>query len=83
MIDRIHIEQLEIHARVGVADSERAQPQRLTLNVTSWPNRAGPRDNIADTVNYSEVAASLREILRKLKRRIGGKTICDIGFRLG
>ena len=30
MIDRIHIEQLEIHARVGVADSERAQPQRLT-----------------------------------------------------
>jgi hypothetical protein len=31
MIDRIHIEPLEIHARVGVADSERAQPQRLTL----------------------------------------------------
>ena len=30
MIDRIHIEQLGIHARVGVADSERAQPQRLT-----------------------------------------------------
>ena len=30
MIDRIHIEQLEIHALVGVADSERAQPQRLT-----------------------------------------------------
>lgn len=31
MIDRVHIEQLEIHARVGVADSERAQPQRLLL----------------------------------------------------
>jgi dihydroneopterin aldolase len=63
MIDRIHIEQLEIHARVGVPDSERAQPQRLTLNVTFWPNRARPRDNIADTVNYSEVAASLKQFV--------------------
>jgi sigma-54-like protein len=43
MINRIHIEQLEIHVRVGVADSERAQPQRLILNATFWPNRAGPR----------------------------------------
>ena len=63
MIDRIHIEQLEIHARVGVADSERAQPQRLILNVTFWPNRAGSRDNIADTVNYSEIARSLKEFV--------------------
>jgi len=63
MIDRIHIEQLEIHACVGVADSERVQPQRLTLNVTFWLNRAGPRDNIADTVNYSEVAASLKQFV--------------------
>src|SRR5207253_7576335 len=34
VIDRIHIEQLEVHGRVGVPDSERAQPQRLTLNLT-------------------------------------------------
>jgi hypothetical protein len=37
MIDRIHIEQLEIHARVGVADSERAQPQRLTAGGSRLP----------------------------------------------
>jgi dihydroneopterin aldolase len=61
VIDRIHIEQLEIHARVGVPDSERAEPQRLILNVTYWPKRIGPRDNIADTVSYSEVAASLKQ----------------------
>src|SRR5437016_9847229 len=65
MIDHIHIEQLEVHARVGVPDSERAQPQRLTLNVTFWPNKAGPRDNIADTVNYSEVATSLKQFLHQ------------------
>jgi len=63
MIDCIHIEQLEIHARVGVPDSERAQAQRLILNVTFWPKRSGPRDNITDTVNYSEVATSLKEFV--------------------
>ena len=61
MIDRIQIERLEIHARVGVPDSERAQPQRLILNATLWPKTTGPRDNSVDTVNYSEVAASLRQ----------------------
>ena len=59
VIDRIHIEQLEIYARVGVPESERAEPQRLVLNVTLWPKKTRPRDNIADTVNYSEVAAAL------------------------
>ena len=63
MIDCIHIEQLEIRVRVGVPDSERAQAQRLILNVTFWPKRSGSRDNIADTVNYSEVAASLKQFV--------------------
>jgi dihydroneopterin aldolase len=70
MIDRIHIEQLEIHARVGVADSERAQPQRLILNVTLWPNKAGPRDDIADTVNYSEIALSLKQFVGQCDYRL-------------
>lgn len=70
MIDCIHIEQLEIHARVGVLDSERAQPQRLILNVTFWPKRSGPRDDIADTVNYSEVAASLKEFVAQRDYRL-------------
>jgi len=70
MIDCIHIEQLEIRARVGVPDSERAQPQRLILNVTFWPKRSGPRDHIADTVNYSEVAASLKEFVAQRDYRL-------------
>ena len=134
VIDRIHIEQLEVHGRVGVPDSERVEPQRLSLNVTLWPTIAELHDNIANTVNYSAVAecakefvnqhdyklietlaektaahsapVALREgllyvrglqpslhyelecvaqteILRKLKQRFGGKTICDVRFRLG
>ena len=70
MIDRIHIEQLEIHARIGVPDAERAQLQRLTLNVTFWPKKSAPRDDIADTVNYSDVAESLRELARQRAYRL-------------
>src|SRR6266566_2873419 len=63
VIDRIHIEQLEVHGRVGVPDSERAEPQRLSLDVTLWPEIAEPRDDISDTVNYSEVAESLKQFV--------------------
>ena len=70
MIDCIHIEQLEIHVRVGVPDCERAQAQRLILNVTFWPKSSGPRDDIADTVNYSEVAASLKQFVGQREYRL-------------
>src|SRR5437870_3855078 len=63
VIDRIHIEQLEVHGRVGVPDSERAQAQRLSLNVTLWPNIAELQDSIANTVNYSAVAECVKEFV--------------------
>lgn len=70
MIDRIHIEQLEIYARVGVPESERAEPQRLVLTVTLWPKKTRPRDNISDTVNYSEVVAALKELATQRDYRL-------------
>jgi FolB domain-containing protein len=99
VIDCIHIEQLELYARVGIPTSERSEPQRLILNITLWPKIAELHDEIENTVNYAAVAEYVRvlqpslhyeleriaktEILRKLKRRFGGKTIRDIRFRLG
>src|SRR4029077_5009878 len=65
VIDRIHIEQLEVHGRVGVRDSERAEPQRLSLSVTLWPKIAELRDNIANTVNYSAVAECAKEFVNQ------------------
>jgi len=65
MIDRIHIEQLEVHGRVGVPDSERAAPQRLSVNLTLWPNIAELHDNLANTVNYSAVAERVKEFVRR------------------
>src|SRR5207248_7091549 len=63
VIDRIHIEQLEVHGRVGVPDSERAEPQRLILNITLWPKIAELHDDIENTVNYSAVAECAKEFV--------------------
>lgn len=62
--DAIHIEQLEIAARVGVPDEERAEPQRLVVSLTLWPvpdfKHLG--DELANTVNYASVARVVREL---------------------
>jgi dihydroneopterin aldolase len=63
--DRIHIEQLEVSVRVGVTEEERAKWQRLTLNLTLWPQ--GPfhtlSDEIGRTVDYAAVCTSTRSFM--------------------
>jgi dihydroneopterin aldolase len=64
--DRIHIEQLEISARIGVPEEERATPQQLTLSISLWPYDAPCNvvDKIENTVNYSAVAEAARNFVR-------------------
>ena len=64
--DHIHIEQLEIFARVGVPEKERATPQRLTVSITLWPKQdtRDSGDQIGRTVNYSAVAEEARNFVR-------------------
>ena len=64
--NRIHIEQLEIFARVGVPERERASAQRLTVNITFWPlhHARDSEDHIDKTVNYSTVAEAARNFAR-------------------
>jgi dihydroneopterin aldolase len=64
--DRIHIEQLEVFARVGVAEIEREKPQRLTVSITLWPKQdtRDLEDQIDRTVNYSAVAEAARNFVR-------------------
>jgi len=64
--DRIHIEQLEISAHIGVPEEERVTPQRLTVSITFWPRHdaRGLGDNIDKAVNYSAVAEAARNFLR-------------------
>lgn len=65
MIERIHIEKLKVQAHVGVPADERSQPQRLILSMTFWPRITELRDELADTVNYSDVAKAVREIVNR------------------
>ena len=64
--DQIHIEQLEIFARVGVPEKERVTPQRLTVSITLWPKQdmRGLADQINRTVNYSAVAEEAKNFAR-------------------
>ena len=64
-VDSIHVEQLEIFARVGVTDSERNSPQRITLSITVWPKAQFNElsDDISRTVNYSALCVAAREFL--------------------
>ena len=70
--DAIHIEQLEITARVGVPDAERAEPQRLVVSLTLWPvddfKHLG--DELARTVNYAAVARTVREFVSERRDKL-------------
>ena len=61
--DAIRIEELEIFTRVGVPAEERAKPQRLTLSATLVPRVSFTElnDDLARTVDYATVCASLAE----------------------
>jgi dihydroneopterin aldolase len=66
--DEIHIQELEVQARVGVPDEERAALQRLLISMSFSP-RADFRDlhdDLARTVDYAAVCA---EVQRFAERR--------------
>lgn len=70
--DHIHIEQLEVFARIGVPDEERASAQRLTLTLTLWP-AGGLRnlnDQIARTVDYSAVCKETKNFVQHRSDRL-------------
>ena len=64
--DEVHIEQLEVFARVGVPEQERANLQRLTVSISFWPYQQlrDVADNIDQTVNYSVVAEEIKRFVR-------------------
>jgi len=59
--DCIRINGLEVQARIGVTDAERARPQKLVLDVLLESDFRGIGDDIARATDYAEAAAWLRE----------------------
>ena len=64
--DEIHIEQLEVSARIGVPEQERATPQRLSVSISFWPYQQTRdlADKIGETVNYSAVTDETKNFVR-------------------
>ena len=64
--DRIHIEQLEIQANVGVPDAERSTPQRLVINITLTPRHdfRDLHDELQRTVDYAAVCDAVKQFVR-------------------
>jgi dihydroneopterin aldolase len=70
--DRILIKELEIFARIGVPDEERASAQRLVFSITLWPARqAGDLgDKIERAVNYAAVCAETTKFVQSRSDRL-------------
>lgn len=70
--DQIHIEGLEVLARMGVSDEERASAQRLIFNITFWPRGRAVMldDDIARTVNYAAVCAEAKTFVEARADRL-------------
>lgn len=61
VIDQIRVEGLEVRARVGVTEGERANPQRIVCTVTMWPiQKSDFQDDIANTLDYSAMAQAVK-----------------------
>jgi dihydroneopterin aldolase len=72
MEDCIHVEELEVFARIGVTDNERATPQRLSLCMTIWPRASfdEARDEITNAVDYSALCAMTRDFVEARAGRL-------------
>jgi len=70
--DKIHIEQLEVFAHIGVPDEERTQPQRLVISITLWPTREirDLGDDIGRAVNYAAVCAQTKQFVQNRSDRL-------------
>jgi dihydroneopterin aldolase len=71
-MDKITITDLEVNAHIGVADSERAQLQRLLITVEMERNlaEAGRTDQESATTPYDVVAALVRQVVAARPRRL-------------
>ena len=72
MNDHIHINQLEVFARLGVPDEERASAQRLVVNITLWPKAEMAKlgDDIARAVDYAAVCAETKRFVQGRSDRL-------------
>lgn len=62
--DKIFIRQLVFDAILGILPAEREQPQTVTVDITVFTNTqpAAKSQDIADTLNYADLAEQVMEL---------------------
>lgn len=78
--DAIIVSGLELSAHVGVPDSERAEPQRLTLELTLFPkcDFSALGDDLGRTVDYFELTRRVRRLAAERPRKLIETLVSDI-----
>ena len=69
-MDKIFIKNLKIRAILGVNDWERETPQDILVTVTAQTDTrpAARTDDIADCVDYAELAEKIRALVERARR---------------
>ncbi len=70
--DRIMIHDLELISRIGISPGERAEAQKLrvTVGIEADLRKAAATDDLAHTVDYAVLAASIRRLAAEGERRL-------------
>ncbi len=63
------VDKLEVFARVGVPQAERAHPQRLLISATLHVS-APTNDEVSDTADYAAVSESIRTLCAHGERKL-------------
>jgi 7,8-dihydroneopterin aldolase/epimerase/oxygenase len=65
-MDRISIKDLRIGTRIGVTEEERAEPQKVVIDIDIAADltRAAASDHLSDTIDYHAVTVQVAELVR-------------------
>jgi FolB domain-containing protein len=69
-MDKIFVRDLRIRCIIGVNAWEREAPQEIVVNVELFTDthQAGKTDNLADCIDYDEMAQKIRTLSEKARR---------------
>jgi len=64
-IRKIFFRDLEIHAHIGILESEQGRPQNVLVNITLYlaPGERPRRDSITEVFNYDQVRGAVHRLI--------------------
>jgi FolB domain-containing protein len=87
--DVIRLRGLRVQGRVGVTPEERAEPQDVIVDIDIHADlrKAGTSDYLADTVDYSQVAERIEQVVSgsemRLLEHVAQRIVDEISAILG